>query len=72
MSKAEGPPRTEEVREVLEELVKQGVLQTRTVNGVTRYQVTPENELTPEARLLRLELDLQCGSTTISASDFLN
>ena len=72
MSKAEGPHRTEELRAVLEELVKQGILRTRTVNGVTQYQATPENELTPEARLLRLELDLQCGSTSITASYFLN
>ena len=72
MSKAEAPHRTEEVRAVLEELVKQGIMRTRTVNGVTQYQLTPENELTPEARLLRLELDLQCSSTSITASDFLN
>jgi hypothetical protein len=64
-------PKESEVREVLEKFVEKGIAWKRTVNGVTRYGLIPQDELAPEALMYLAEVSLAMPGMMI-APRFLN
>ncbi len=59
MREFDRPYDIDEIGRVLEELVERGILQKRTVNGVTQYRLLPLDQLAPEALQFMKELGLE-------------